>query len=439
MISTQDKLKLLNVINNLKKELLDLLVGAIKIPSITPTYPGVDETSVIGGESRVNEYFQSYLNSIGLKTKMVTKVPGRSNLVGKLKSSGKGKSLIFNGHVDVVPPGPKEAWTKADPWSGTISEDKIYGRGSCDMKGGLSAVMIAIKAILKSGFLPEGDVIIESVVGEEMMNTEVGTGAVIDEGYRADAAIVVEPTSMNGSIQLSPASVGTLLMICSIKGKAGHSTLRGKMIRAGKNGSQIGVSSIDKAFIIYTALRQLEENWGQSKSHPLFSPGHFTIHPGTISGGKKGPFVISEESIIQYAVFYAPQDNKKEVIKEIEKHIYHASQNDPWLKNNPPNISWPIWWPPFDVEPESDICKSISYAYQMIADHPIPVSGFPGNNDAAFLNLAGIPTVTIGPGSLDVAHTANEHILISELMEAVKIYAFSILDWCGYKNIKKLN
>jgi len=432
MIHSQDKERLLSVIDDCSSELLELLAGAIKIPSITPTYPGIDETSVLGGETRVNEYFQNYLNSLGLETKMVTKVTGRSNLVGKLKSSGKGRSLIFNGHVDVVPPGHESAWTNAGPWSGKISEGKVYGRGSCDMKGGLSAVMIAVKAILEAGFQPEGDIIIESVVGEEMMNTEVGTGAVIDKGYRADAAIVVEPTSIDGSIKLVPASVGTLLMICNIKGKAGHSTLRGKMIRAGGKGSEIGVSSIDKAFIIYNALRQLEEIWGQSKSHPLFKPGHFTIHPGTISGGLEGPFVISEESVIQYAVFYAPQESREDVIKEIEEHVYHASQNDPWLKINPPEISWPVWWPPFDVDPDSDICKSISYTYQKITGNQISVGGFPGNNDASFLNATGIPAVTLGPGSLDMAHAANEYVLISELMEAVKIYAFTILDWCGY-------
>ncbi len=433
MITLQDKNQILNIINNYSKDLLDLLAGAIKIPSITPTYPGIDKETYLGAETIVNEYFQRYLNQMGLETELVTEEPGRSNLVATLRSSGKGKSLIFNGHVDVVPPGPESAWTKAGPWSGEISEGKVWGRGSCDMKGGLCAVIIALKSLLEAGFIPQGDVFIEAVVGEEMMNTEAGTGALIKKGIKADAAIVVEPTSKNGNIELVPASVGTLLMICKVKGKAGHSTLRGQMIRAGGKGDQIGVSSIDKSFIIYQALRQLEDNWGLSKTHPLFPAGHFTIHPGTISGGPEGPFVISEESIIQYAIFYAPQDNREEVIKEIEDHIYNISQNDPWLKDNPPEISWPVWWPPFNVDPESDICKIVKHAGQKAINREIPIGGFPGNNDAAFLNAAGIPAVTIGPGCLTQAHSSNEFVLISQLMEAAKIYAFTIMDWCGFE------
>jgi acetylornithine deacetylase/succinyl-diaminopimelate desuccinylase family protein len=433
MISKYDKELLINEINNASKDLIDLVSGAVKIPSITPTYPGIDKDNVMGGETRVNEYFREFLTAVGLETSLITEVPGRSNLVARLKTPGKGKSLIFNGHVDVVPPGPESAWTQAGPWSGKIADGKIWGRGSCDMKGGLAAVMIAVRSLLNAGFKPSGEIIIESVVGEEMMNTEAGTGAVIKHGVTADAAIVMEPTSNGKNIQLVPASVGTLLMKCRIKGKAGHSTLRGKMIRAGGLGSKIGVSSIDKAYVIYQALRQLEENWGQSKQHPLFSPGHFTIHPGTITGGPEGPFVISEESILEYAIFHAPQDDREMVIEEIEEQIYHASQNDPWLRDNPPEISWLVWWPPFDVDPQSDICKSIQYACNKVYDVPVKIAGFPGNNDAAFLNLAGIPAVTIGPGNLDLAHAANEHILISELMEAVKIYTFTILDWCGYE------
>lgn len=423
----------LKAVDDLKGELVKITSDIVKIPSINPTYVGINREDVIGGESKVNAYFKPLLEGIGMKTELIEEEKERANLVGVLKGTGGGKSLIFNGHVDVVPPQPDAYWTETTPWSGEVSDGKVWGRGACDMKGGDAAAFIALKALLQAGYKPKGDVLLEYVVGEENMNTEAGVGAVIKRGYTADAAIVVEPSGPPGRLQLCPASPGVFYMTCTIKGKPVHASVRDELIRAGGAGAKVGVSSIDKAMVIYEGLNKLEQEWGQTKSHPVFTrPGHFCIYPGEISGGPNGAFVISEESRLAYSIWTAPQDDPEDVKKEIEEHIARVAQTDPWLRENPPKVEWLLFWPPFDVPVDAPICKSISAAYQMALGKPIDVYGFAAVDDGAFLNLAGIPAVTIGPGNLYVGHAPNEFVYIDELVDAAKIYALSILDWCGY-------
>lgn len=432
MIDPKVKEVVLAVVDNLKDELVRLVCDTVKIPSVNPTYPGEVYEETLGGETKVAEFLKPVMESIGLKTDMVEEEKGRANLVGVYKGTGGGKSLIFNGHMDVVPPGPDEEWTKAGPWSAKIADGKIWGRGACDMKGGNAAAIIALKALLKAGYKPKGDVILENVVGEEMMNTEAGTGAVIKRGYKADGAILVEPSGPPYRLGLIPVSPGLFYMVVTIKGKAVHASLRDELIRPGGAGSEIGVSSIDKAMIIYQGLRQLEEEWGQTKSHPMFTrPGHFTLHPGVITGGPNGAFVVSEESRIEYAIWHAPQDSEAQVKKEVEDQIARFAQTDPWLREHPPKVEWPLWWPPFDLPKDAPICKTVAAAYETAIGEPVKYYGFAAVDDAAFLNRAGIPAVTIGPGDLRVAHAANEYVEIAELVDAAKIYALSIVEWCG--------
>ncbi len=432
MISSESSRSIIREVDNLKDELIQLVSDAVKIPSINPTYPGEVYEETLGGETKVAEFLKPLLEDIGLKTDMWEKEKGRANLVGVCKGTGDGKSLIFNGHMDVVPPGPEEDWTKAGPWSGKIADGKIWGRGSCDMKGGNVAAIIALKALLNAGYKPKGDVIMEYVVGEEMMNTEAGTGAAIERGYKADAAIVVEPSGPPYRLGLIPTSPGVFYMVVTIEGKAVHASMRDELIRPGGGGAEIGVSSIDKAMIIYQGLRKLEEEWGQTKSHPMFTrPGHFTIHPGVITGGPSGPFVVSSTSKIEYAIWHAPQDSAEQVKKEVEQQISLFAQTDPWLREHPPKVEWLLWWPPFDVPPDAPICKAVATAYESAMEKPVSYYGFAAVDDAAFLNRAGIPAITIGPGDIRVAHALNEYVAIDELVDAAKIYALSIVEWCG--------
>ena len=107
------------------------------------------------------------------------------------------------------------------------------------------------------------------------------------------------------------------------------------------------------------------------------------------------------------------------------------AQTDPWLRENPPKVEWLLWWPPYDVSPDAPICKTVAATYEAVMGEPVKYYGFAAVDDATFLNIAGIPAITIGPGSLIVAHAPNEYVEIAELVDAAKIYALSIVEWCG--------
>ncbi len=431
-MNIKTKEAILAQVDALQEELIQMVVNMVQIPSVNPTYAGMDYATTLGGESKVNEFLEPIMASMGLKTDLFEAEKGRANLVGVCQGTGGGNSLIFNGHIDVVPAGDENAWTETQPFSGEIRDGRIWGRGTGDMKSGNAAAIIALKAILKAGFQPKGDVILETVVGEENMNTEAGTGAVIQRGYTADAAVCVEPSGPPYPLGLILASPSVTYMKCTIKGKAVHASMRDETFRPGGGGAVVGVSSIDKAAIIYNGLRELEERWGQTKNHPLFTrPGHFTIHPGVVTGGPNGAFVISDVSTIEYAIWAPPQESLEEIKQEIEEAITVYAATDPWLKDNPPKVEWLLFWPGFDVPVDAPISLAVAQAYKEAMGKPVDIYGFAAVDDGAFLNLAGIPCVTMGPGNLQVCHAANEYVEINEVVNAAKIYALLIAEWCG--------
>lgn len=433
MIEPEVKYKILTAVDCLQDELVKVVSDIVQIPSINPTLGGVNKEEVTGGETRVNAYLKGVEDGMSLDTDLWEEEPGRGNLVGVWHGVGQGRSLIFNGHVDVVAPGPEALWTVAGPWSGKVVDGKIYGRGSTDMKGGDVCTIMALKAVLDAGYKPRGDVILETVAGEELMNTEVGTSMTVKRGYRADAAIVAEASAPPHRLAILTASPGCLLGRVTIKGKPAHTSMRDEMVRAGGRGSTVAVSAVDKAMIIYQGLRRLEEEWGLTKSHPAFTrPGHFTISPTTFAGGLNGIAFIPEECYIDYVVWHAPQETGEQVKAEIETHIQRLAQTDPWLRENPPTVDWNnFWWPPYDVPLDAPIAQAAAAAYEDAFDQPAKFYGFTAVDDASFLNAAGIPTVTLGPGSVEIAHTANEHIKIQDLLDATKVYALTIAEWCG--------
>src|SRR6202011_398566 len=162
----------------------------------------------------------------------------------------------LNGHVDVVPPGDRQSW-HASPWSAHIQAGRLYGRGACDMKAGLAVGICAAAALKKSGLPLRGRLIVESVVGEE--DGGIGSFAMAERGYRADAAYVLEPTRL----RMIPAQAGALTFRLRIRGRAAHASVR-----------YDGISAIEKFELVGARLRQLERTLNQ-QPHPLFS--HYPI------------------------------------------------------------------------------------------------------------------------------------------------------------------
>ena len=424
--------RILNAVEANFPELLQRAQGAIRINSINPDHDEGKLKDAKNGESKVSNYLAEYMRHAGMDVDIFSAKSQRENAVG-VCNCGDGPSILFNGHVDVVGVGDKSRWKMAQPFEAKIIDGKLYGRGSSDMKAGIVCAIAAIKAIKDAGLKLGGKVLVEAVCGEENMDTEAGTGACIERGYRADAGICVEPSGPPYSLAIEPASPGALTFEIWIKGKAGHTCMRDEICRAGGKGDFFGASAMDKAVFIYEGMRRLEDKWGFTKVHPVFTrPGHFTINPGSFYAGPT-PFSITEEACLTYTAWYAPQESADDVKKEIVEYITKWCATDNWLCQNPPVFKWLICWPPYNVSVDAPICKAINNAFSMALNRQALSYGFAAVSDASFLNLAGIPTVIMGPGDLCVAHGPDEFVFVDELKEAAKIYALTIALWCGVK------
>ncbi|MCC6222577.1 MAG: M20/M25/M40 family metallo-hydrolase [Thermoleophilia bacterium] len=426
-------------VDALAPELVDTLSRAVRIESVNPKYPGQVYEAVVGGEGEVARLVAEVYRGIGCEVDLFAVEPGRENAVGVLRGAGGGRSLIYNGHTDVVPPGDPANWRSGAPFSGRVDRDRVWGRGSTDMKGGVLAQAFAARALAEAGARLRGDLILEAVAGEEVMDHECGVTATLKRGYVADAAVVSEPSSPPDPLAVVPVSPGLLWFSVTVAGKASHASMRAHTIRAGGLGAEVAVNAIDKGVDMYQALRRLEDEWGQTKRHPLFPPGHFTIHPGVVTGGPKGvlvPFFISEYMTLEYCCWYHPDDDPEDVKRELEEHVRRAAQLDPWLREHPPVIEWKLNWPAFSVDPEHPICVAVAAAHELaaagtrFAGRPA-VNGFAAVEDVSFLNLGGVTAISYGPGDLRVAHADDEYVLIDELVTATKTYALLALEWCG--------
>lgn len=425
------KKRITDSVDQLKNELVEALSKAVRIPSVTSEY---DMENTKGMETEASVYMEQIMKEMGLETELIEAVQGRKNAVGVYKAKEDGKSLLFNGHIDVVPPGDLNAWEK-NPFSGEVDETYVYGRGTADMKGGNLAALYALKAILQAGYAPAGDIIFSHSVGEECKATEAGTGAIMEKGYRADAAIVCEPTCGAAQFEVNPAQSGVFEMKWMVKGKACHAGMRREVIRDGGAGAVVGVDAIEKGMILYNAIKNLERKWGQSKKHPLYKPGNFCINGAVIQAGA-APSIVPEKMEMSYAIFYPPQDTAESIKEELEACIQNACQTDEWLKENPPEITWIFNWPSFDCSVDEEIVKTAVSCVKEIVPDGGAVSGMFAVCDGCFIYEKRIPVIVLGPGNVSDTHTANEKVAISELVEAAKIYAMIIAEWCGLTEVR---
>jgi acetylornithine deacetylase/succinyl-diaminopimelate desuccinylase family protein len=429
--------RVLGAVESGRAELLRAISHAVQIPSVNPRYPGQVYEEVVGGEGRVASFVAEIYSDLGAEVDVFALETGRENTVGVIRGSGGGRSLIYNGHIDVVPPGKTENWDH-DPFSGRIDGDRIWGRGSADMKAGVLAQAFAARALKRGGIGLRGDLILEAVVGEECMNHEIGVSATIERGYSADAAVVSEPTAGAAPLAVMPASPGQLWFSISVEGKGTHAANRGQTLHPAGTGDAPGVSAIDKGFLIFEGLRRLEQHWAFAKRHPLYRPGHFTIMPGIVAGGTTGvqfPLFVPEFMQTEYLVWYPPNDDPDAVMHEIEGHVRNLAATDSWLREHPPRIDWRLHWPA--NAPAADAITAAMCAAHVQAAQgtrfagAAEVSGFPAVDDATWLTRAGIPAISYGPGDLAVAHADNEFVRIDEVMCATRAFALLAMQWCG--------
>ena len=215
--------RVLACIDARREDAVELLQELVRVNSVNPEFAGVRREDVIGGETRANEILRERYEQAGLETHWVAPDPERRNLVGVRKGrSSEGRSLALNGHVDTVPPVDPDGWVNGSPWNPEIRDERLYGIGSTDMKGSDTAMWLVAQALTDAGVELEGDLLLHSVVGEETMQHELGTSAVLEAGFAADAAIVTEPTSIPTPVDRVPDRRGQLVLPHPRRGP-GHS------------------------------------------------------------------------------------------------------------------------------------------------------------------------------------------------------------------------
>lgn len=426
------------IVDDMKDGVVDLTSELVRIPSVNPSYLGINRDEVLGGEKKCNEFLASRIKDMGCKIDLWEVVPERANLAAVFKGTGGGRSIILTGHIDVVPPGNLKVW-KTHPFSGIVKEGKVWGRGSSDCKGGLAVAIYAIRAIQRLGLKLKGDVIFASTVGEETGEggaegmAPAGAVSMISRGYKADAAVFVE--QYDGIWVTQP---HFLWLKITVEGKSAHCAFRDEIIHAGGKGQQMGVSAIDKGFKIYDALRELERQWGITKQHPLLPKGHFTMGANVVRGGPGellNPYIIPDNFTLDYGIWAHPDEKVENVKKEIEDYIDAVARTDDWLKDHKPKLEWKLWWGPFNTPLDHPIVKTVSDAFESVTGKKPALTGCLGVLDCCFLEAYGIPSISHGAGGagMDTEHAENEFVEIKDLIRATKVLALSVLDWCGYE------
>ncbi|WP_206477241.1 M20 family metallopeptidase [Microbacterium sp. KRD172] len=413
-----------------------LLVDLVGVPSVNPLQPGVAVGKYNGGESRANELFGEWLRDAGMETHVVEADPGRANLVGVRRGSGGGRSLGINAHIDTVAP---QQGRFEDPWKAERVGNLLYGLGTTDMKAAHAAAWLAVKALNTTDVGLTGDLHIHSVVGEETMSHGIGTTAVLEAGFGVDAAIIPEPTSSDDELfRLANTAAGNYLFSLTVPGKSTHWASRNLAIRAGGGGDTVGVNAIDKAFYVYTAMRQLEDQWAFSKRHPQFPPGAFIIHPGVLHadiGFPAAPY-FPDRARFDYLLSFPPGDTSEQIRTEVESHIHAAAALDPWLAEHPIEFEWIDTWPPAYTDPTSEFARvALSARNEVAVDLGTPALDTPQPNgaqsDASFYEAQGIPALVCGPGNLLVAHAADEYVDVDLIPAAARMLVRTALGWCS--------
>ena len=360
-------------------------------PALAPGAPG---------EGPIAKLLHDVLRAWGFDVQLVDAAPGRPNVVARLRGKGGGRSLMFNGHMDVV---ATENMTHA-PFDALQRDGRLYGRGASDMKGGVAA-MCAAAARVKGALA--GDLVIACVADEEWRS--VGTSALVASGVRADAAIVTEPTSL----AIMPAHKGFAWIEVAFTGRAAH-------------GSRwdLGVDAIRHAGLVLADLDRLDREVLPLKSHPLL--GRPSLHAGEIEGGL-GLSTYPDRCVMRLERRTIPGETVADVARELED-VCRVLRGK--IASFDAKIDMMFAQPPSDVSPGSPVCEALSRAVQSKNVAP-RIAGMSAWTDAALLNQAGIPAICFGPGDMGLAHAAEEYIDVREVEQAADILASFARDWCN--------
>lgn len=385
---------MVNVID--RKDLVDLLKDLVRIDSVNPSL-----VSGAAGEAEIADYIEDWMRSLGLDTTRYEVETGRPNVVGVLKGTGKGKTLMLNGHTDTV----GVEYMDTDPFNPLVKDGKLYGRGSFDMKGGLAASMAAVKAVVDSGDDLEGDVILAAVCDEEYAS--IGTEKLM-ESVSADAAVVGEFTAEN----IQVAHKGFAWINLETHGVAAH----------GSN-YKVGVDAIVKMGYVLLGLNELQRVLEETH-HPLVGPA--SVHASIIEGGRELS-TYPDVCKLQVERRLIPGEDKEDVDLELRDMLESISEGDPDFA-----ASYEInfYRAPMEIDQDEQICRILKKGSVELTGRVPRWIGGSGWMDTQIIWSKGIPAVAHGPNG-DGAHAKEEWVELESVYRVARVHEYVIRNYCG--------
>jgi len=351
-------------------------------------------------EGEIARTLAAILDAWGFRVALQEVVAGRPNVVARIGKPG-GRSLMFNGHLDVV---GVEGMTHA-PFDGLTIDGKMFGRGATDMKGGVAAMCCAAWRAAQADL--ETELVVAAVVDEEWQSA--GTKGLLERGVRADACIVTEPTRM----AIAPAHKGFTWTEVEFTGRAAHGSRY-----------DVGIDAIRHAGLLLAELDRVEREELVRHTHPLL--GHASLHASEISGGS-GWSTYPDHCKLTIERRTVPGESPDDAMDEIEGALIRVSSNAHTMGAAVRHVFSQF---PSDVAVDAPIVVALSGAMRACGE-AIAIEGLSAWTDAALLNAAGIPAICYGPGDISLAHSATEWVAEAEILRATAVLERLALDWPG--------
>ncbi|HSS68387.1 MAG TPA: ArgE/DapE family deacylase [Nocardioidaceae bacterium] len=325
-------------------------------------------------------------------------------------------ALALCGHTDVVPPGDLSAWSGRDPFALEVDDaGRAWGRGACDMKAGLVAVIAATAAVMAAGPTLSRSLAVHCVSAEE--DGGAGAFATLLRGHRADACVIAEPTAGD----LIPANAGSLTFRLEVEGLATHGSTRTR-----------GVSAIEKFEVVHAALRALEAQRNVDAPAPF---DHldlaWPLSVGIVSAGDWASTV--PDRLVAAGRYGVRVDESVDAARAaFEASVADACATDPWLRDHPVGVSWPGGvFAPGSLPPGHRLLDEVRDAVRDVRDETPRVYGGPYGSDLRHYASAGVPTLQYGPGDVRHAHAVDEHVLLDDVFACARVYALLAVRACS--------
>ena len=383
-----------SIFGRMTSEVERLTCELVAIESVNP-----DLVASGGGEANIASFVAEWLTSAGLEVEIVEPIQGRPSVVGVVRGSGGGRSLMLNAHMDTVGAGGMK-----DPFTPVVRGGRVHGRGALDMKGSLAAIMIAAGKVRQLGLA--GDVIVTAVADEEVAS--LGTSAVL-ERFHADAAIVTEPTEL----RLCLAHKGFAWLEVETRGVAAHGSR-----------PQDGTDAIGRMGRILTGLVNLDRRLRLGAGHRLLGRG--SVHASLIEGGQEWS-TYPARCAVKVERRTVPGEDGAKALKEMEALIEIAREDVPTLEASAKVV---LERPPSELAGDHPVALAVARAAREAMGRDAEAVGASYWMDMALTNEAGIPTVAFGPGG-EGEHADVEWVDIASLETCVEVYVRAAEALCG--------